>query len=97
MAKQSNDDEISPLVGLMMELRRRLPGVWRLCKDDGQPVKAISLRRRGANDWLAVVTREGEDSGPEVLFASGTDWVECLRAADGLVQAGKWRADKPRS
>lgn len=96
MAKQPNNDELSPLVGLMMELKRRLPGLWKLCRDDGQPALAVSLRRRGAGDWLAVVTREGDDGGPEVLFASGSDWVECLRAADGQVQAGRWRPDKPR-
>lgn len=62
---------------------------------DAESVNDLRIKQRGEDDWLCVLRRYGDDGAPQVLFATGTDWLTCLWAADKLVQAGKWRDDKP--
>lgn len=78
-------------------LREITPGIARLLLVDGQGGTEVRLKRRGQFDWLCLVKRETDEGGRQIVFGMGVGPIEALTYADGLVQAGRWRVDKPWS
>lgn len=76
-------------------LKAALPGISRLLMVGDASGASMNLKQRGPMDWICVVKRENSQGDPEVLFGIGVGPVEALGYADGQVQAGKWREDRP--
>lgn len=75
--------------------RAALPGIARLLMVGDATGSALQLKQRGPMDWICVVKRVNFEGESQVLFGMGVGPIEALGYADGQVQAGKWREDKP--
>jgi hypothetical protein len=73
----------------------RLPQLRGLVFTRAGDFAGLNIRQRGAGDWIAVAKRYGDDGGPQVLFATGFDFVGLLLNLEGSLAADRWREDKP--
>lgn len=74
-----------------------LPGLGRLMMVGPSEGLSVQVKQRSEYDWIVVVKQAVSAEGPLVLFGVGHGPVEALLHADGQVQAGRWREDKPWS
>lgn len=65
---------------------------WLTSTDD---FRELRIYVRGFADYLAVLKGYDSDGKSVICFASGTDAISCLLAAEGVLGEGKWREDKP--
>ena len=92
MNKQSGDNKY---LAVFRAINDTLPGVYNLLGRLEEDFDRLNIKRRGDHDWIAVCKAFSDDGTPIVCFASGVDLVGCLVALDGVIQAGRWRADTP--
>lgn len=95
MSGQTKGKGDSPYMRVALFIKNELAGIDRATRINEGDFVELRVKARGEGDFLAVVKRIGEDGGPEVLFGVGVDFVSALLAASKLIEAGKWRADKP--
>lgn len=95
MRSKVDQGNMSPATRLEAALVDNLPGVVTMaCRHSGSFIE-VRIKQRGPDDWLAIAKRDGDDGAPEVLFAFGIDFIGCVLSLDRMVQAGRWREDRP--
>lgn len=85
----------SPYVRLEAALQSATPQVYNLYRGDALDFVSLSVRHRGANDFIAVLRSLDEDGGPIVCFGTGFDYVGALLGLEGAVMGNRWRKDEP--
>lgn len=58
-------------------------------------MRSLSFYAR-EQDVLGVARRDGADGHPEVLFASGLDWVDAMVQLSARWGSDRWKQDKRR-
>lgn len=99
MTKSNRSDGAHSAGETFSEIHRvwatRLSNVYRWgAKEEGDAL-SLTLKCRGAGDWIAVAKRVGADGATEVIFATGFDFVSCFLALNGSMAGNRWRVDKP--
>lgn len=56
---------------------------------------SLTFKCRGEGDWIGICKRYGDDGEPQVVFGTAFDFVSCVLAVNGAMQADKWKVDKP--
>lgn len=93
--KDRNNGRTVKFEQLYEGLANSMPGLGRLLLVGPTTELSIQVKQRAEYDWLVVVKMAKGGEGPVVLFGVGVGPVEAMLHADGQVQAGRWREDKP--
>ena len=55
----------------------------------------VRIKQRGEYDWLVIAKKTPPRGEPKIIFGFGTGPIEALLGAEGQIQSGKWRMDRP--